>query len=71
MDNGYLTRLRPEVSFEILRIDWGDLSRAGLVEDTPIMDSVHAGYARFITEYGFRFDSFTRMPYDDVHPRDT
>lgn len=71
MDNGYLTRLRPEVSFEILRIDWGDLRRAGLVEDTPIMGSVYPGYARFITNYGFRFDSFTRMPYDDVHPRET
>ena len=23
----------------------------------------------FITEFGFRFDSFVRVPYDDVHPR--
>jgi hypothetical protein len=64
----YLRAPRPDVSFELLRIDWGDLQRAGLVENSPIPESGRDGYAKFITEYGLRFDSFVRMPYDDVHP---
>ncbi len=65
----FLSRLRPGVPWEVLRIDWGDLQRAGLVEDEPIIGSPFPGYQKFITEYGFLFDSFVRVPYDDVHPR--
>lgn len=68
-DPVFISQLRPGVPAEVLRIDWGDLQRAGLVEDEPITGSPYSGYQAFITEYGFRFDSFVRVPYDDVHPR--
>ena len=68
-DPVFISQLRPGVPPDVLRIDWGDLQRAGLVEDEPIVGSPYSGYQEFITEYGFRFDSFVRVPYDDVHPR--
>jgi hypothetical protein len=67
-DNGHLTTLIPDVPFEITRIDWGDLQRAGLVENEPVMGSSYSGYAKFVTAYGLRFDLFTQLPYDDIHP---
>ncbi len=68
-DDSFISQLRPGIPPHLLRIDWGDLQRAGLVEDEPIVGSPYTGYRQFITEYGFRFDSFMRVPYDDVHPR--
>ena len=38
-DPVFITQLRPGVPAEFLRIDWGDLQRAGLVEDEPIPES--------------------------------